>query len=115
MIIDLAISLVLTTFGECMVHFGTDHAETNKKTSSILECNKLCNILGLLQASIYKNKLVVLTTEWLPWLQSSLEPRLSVPDFVSQLWRKIKIRNGKPGFEASCNQAEETMVRSLIA
>ena len=39
---------------------------------------------------------------------ASLEPRLSVPDFVSQLWRKIdfspklrdKIRNGKPGFEA---------------
>ena len=28
----------------------------------------------------------------------SLEPRLSVPDFVSQL---RKIRNGKPGFEAS--------------
>ena len=26
---------------------------------------------------------------------SSLKPRLSVPDFVSQ-----KIRNGKPGFEA---------------
>ena len=54
----------------------------------------------------------------------SLEPRLSVPDFVSQLWRKIfskaarqnflqscetkfspklrdKIRNEKPGFEAT--------------
>ena len=40
----------------------------------------------------------------------SLKPRLSVPDFVSQLWRKIdfspklqdKIQNGKPGFEANC-------------
>ena len=45
----------------------------------------------------------------------SLEPKLSVPDLVPQLWRKIdfspklrdfspklrdKIRNGKPGFEA---------------
>ena len=34
----------------------------------------------------------------------SLEPRLSVPDFVSQLWRKIRaesqIWNGKPGFVA---------------
>ena len=28
----------------------------------------------------------------------SLEPRLSVPDFVSRLWRKI--RNWEPGFEA---------------
>ena len=28
----------------------------------------------------------------------SLEPRLSVPDFVSQLGDKI--RNGEPGFEA---------------
>ena len=34
----------------------------------------------------------------------SLKPSLSVPNFVSQLWRKMlrdKIRNGKPGFEAS--------------
>ena len=38
----------------------------------------------------------------------SLEPRLSIPDFVLQLWRKIdfspklrdKIWNGKPGFKA---------------
>ena len=38
----------------------------------------------------------------------SFKPRFSVPDFVSQLWRKInfspklqdKIRNRKPGFEA---------------
>ena len=38
---------------------------------------------------------------------SSLEPRLSVPDFVSQLWRKLrdKIWNGKPVFEASVWQA----------
>ena len=40
------------------------------------------------------------------YLTSSLEPRLSILDFVSQLWRKIgpklrnKIPNGKPGFEA---------------
>ena len=38
-------------------------------------------------------------------LARSLEPRLSVPDFVLQLWRKIsceaKIWNGKPGFKAS--------------
>ena len=39
------------------------------------------------------------------WLVSqarpSLEPRLSVPDFVSQLWRKVgQIRNREPGFEA---------------
>ena len=47
------------------------------------------------------------------WIDS-LEPRLSVPDFVSQLWGKIgsktsdfspklqdKIQNGKPGFEAT--------------
>ena len=44
--------------------------------------------------------------------QASLKPRLSIPDFISQLWRKIggtdfspklqdKIQNGKPGFEAS--------------
>ena len=41
-------------------------------------------------------------------MDNSLEPRLSVLDFVSQLWRKTdfspklqdKIRNGKPGFEA---------------
>ena len=41
----------------------------------------------------------------------SLEPRLSILDFVSQLWRKIgrrffpklrdKIWNGEPGFEAN--------------
>ena len=39
----------------------------------------------------------------------SLEPRLSIPDFVLQLWRKIdfspklrnKIWNGEPWFEAS--------------
>ena len=39
----------------------------------------------------------------------SLKPKLSVPDFVSKLWRKIrffpklrdKIQNGKPGFEAT--------------
>ena len=32
-----------------------------------------------------------------------LEPRFSVPDFVSQLWKKIgdKIRNRKPGFKAT--------------
>ena len=30
---------------------------------------------------------------------TSFEPRLSVLDFVSQLWRN-KIRNGEPGFEA---------------
>ena len=29
----------------------------------------------------------------------SLEPRVSVPDFVSQL--RDKIQNGEPGFEAS--------------
>ena len=32
-----------------------------------------------------------------PGNEASLKPRLSVPDFVSQLWRN---RNGKPGFEA---------------
>ena len=34
---------------------------------------------------------------------SSLEPRLSVPDFVLRLWRKIgeKIQNGEPGFKAT--------------
>ena len=31
----------------------------------------------------------------------SLEPRLSVPDFVSQ---RDKIRNGKPGFEATSSR-----------
>ena len=34
------------------------------------------------------------------YMQCSLEPRLSVPDFVSQL---DKIRNGKPGFETTGN------------
>ena len=43
-------------------------------------------------------------------MSASLEPRLSVPDFVSQLWIKIsdfspklwdKIWNGKPGCEAT--------------
>ena len=45
---------------------------------------------------------------------SSLEPRLSVLDFVAQLWRtdfspKLwdKIRNGKPGFEASLAVRED--------
>ena len=35
-------------------------------------------------------------------LDTSLEPRLSVPDFVSQLWRKIGSCETKsePGFEA---------------
>ena len=38
---------------------------------------------------------------------SSLEPRLSVPGFVSRLSPKLqdKIRNGKPGFEASVSIA----------
>ena len=38
---------------------------------------------------------------------SSLEPRLSIPDFVSQLFfsrLRDKIRNGKPGFEANLQQ-----------
>ena len=32
---------------------------------------------------------------------TSVETRLSVPDFVSQLWRKFgdKMQNGKPEFE----------------
>ena len=47
------------------------------------------------------NKLRVFLWWLLPW-PYSLEPRLFVPDFVSQLWRKIdKIRNRKPGFEAT--------------
>ena len=52
------------------------------------------------------------------YLKPSLEPRLSVPDFVSQLWRKIapklrdKIRNGKPGFKAISNQSMSAFVQS---
>ena len=34
----------------------------------------------------------------------SLAPRVSIPDFVSQLWRNFEIQNGKPGFEASPTQ-----------
>ena len=33
-------------------------------------------------------------------MDPSLKPRFSILDFVSQLWSKIKIQNGKPGFEA---------------
>ena len=41
--------------------------------------------------------------EWVWGRDYSLEPRLPVPDFVSQLWSKLrdKIRNGEPGFEAN--------------
>ena len=38
-------------------------------------------------------------------MHHSLEPRLSVPDIVSQLCKlkqRDEIRNGKPGFEATC-------------
>ena len=33
-------------------------------------------------------------------LHSSLEPRLSVPDFVSQLWRKFKAAKQNPEWKA---------------
>ena len=47
-------------------------------------------------------------TQTLAEKRASLKPRLSVTDFVLQLWRKSdfspklqdKILNGKPGFEA---------------
>ena len=46
---------------------------------------------------------------------TSLEPRLSVPDFVSQLCPKLQdeIQNGKPGFEAKCALGRSTW-RSVI-
>ena len=42
----------------------------------------------------------------------SLEPRLSVPDFVSQLWDKI--RNRKPGFEATQTPHPLTRKNGLV-
>ena len=63
------------------------------------------------------------------WMHTcSLEPRLSVPDFVSQLWRKIgdfspklrdKIRNREPGFEAStlvleCSKAVTRLCTAVL-
>ena len=45
----------------------------------------------------------LLGMKWQGQVFVSLEPTLSGPDFVSQLWRKIlrdKIRTGKPGFKA---------------
>ena len=55
--------------------------------------------------------IVALLIFWLvvKWCHCSLEPWLFVPDFVSQLWRKIRFfskaarqnQNRKPGFEAN--------------
>ena len=48
---------------------------------------------------------------------STLEPRLSVLDFVSQLWRKLQdktIRNGEPGFEGSITLYNPVILRMNI-
>ena len=48
---------------------------------------------------------------------SSLEPRLSVLDFVSQLWRKLQdktIRNREPGLEASITLYNPVILRMNI-
>ena len=63
-------------------------------------------------------KIIIISSGFLAYIEymtelwgasTSLKPRLSIPDFVSQLWRKMlwdkqklqdKIRNGEPGFEA---------------
>ena len=82
--------------------------------STLTACDEFFFFLAFLR-QYCKNKLVVLTTEWL----SSLEPRLSIPDFVSQLSDfslklRDKIPNGKSGFEASsypgCRLAREMVV-----
>ena len=48
--------------------------------------------------------------------KSSLEPRLSVLDFVLQLWRKLqdKIRNREPGLEASITLYNPVILRMNI-
>ena len=67
------------------------------------DSDKAACVSTLLDVNLAKGNLA----EWLPI--ANLEPRLSVPDFVTQLWRKPdfspklgdKICNGKSGFDVS--------------
>ena len=75
------------------------HTVTNTKNMCAQYVQvEYCILLLSRRSGNEASRWLLLKQTWL--LSHSLEPRLSVPDFVSQLWRKIRAMRQNPEQEA---------------